>query len=347
MLVAHAKAQLREWVAEQTRLHPEIAGAYTTGSINWLPDNAELAASSDVDVWLVGAGDAAPRVAVGKRAYRGLIIDASLIAFGQLPSADAILGDYHLAPAFWKPNVVFDPTGRLATLQAAVAASFADTRWVRERCAHARDNVIRNVRSIDEAPSLVDAQIGCLFAAGVTAHVLLTAGLRNPTVRTRYIAVRELLAQHDRLDIYDTLLSLLGCLDADRGQTERHLASTTEAFELARSVAKTPFPFSADISEIGRAIAIDGSRELIERGDHRGAMFWIAVTAARCRKILLADAPDLITSTAWGHDDLFASLGMGTADDLRARGAMIAAELPDICAVAESISRANGAAGRG
>jgi hypothetical protein len=49
-----------------------------------------------------------------------------------------------------------------------------------------------------------------LFPTGVTTHVLLTADLRNLTVRLRYPAVRELLVAYGQPEFYEELLALLG-----------------------------------------------------------------------------------------------------------------------------------------
>ena len=38
---------------------------------------------------------------------------------------------------------------------------------------------------------------------------------------------------------------------------------------MAKAVVRTPYRFAADISDSARPVAIDGSRELIERGYHR------------------------------------------------------------------------------
>src|SRR5262249_46822219 len=130
-----------------------------------------------------------------------------------------------------------------------------------------------------------------LFATGVTTHVLLVAGLKNPTVRRRYLAARELLAEYRVPDFYPTLLELLGCAQMSRARAEQHLAALADVVDIAKTVVKTPFFFASDISAIARPIAIDGSRELIERGYHREAIFWMVATYSRCQKVLSHDAP--------------------------------------------------------
>jgi hypothetical protein len=72
---------------------------------------------------------------------------------------------------------------------------------------------------------------------------------------------------------YPSLLELLGCARMERGQAERHLAALAAAFDAAKGVIATPFFFAADLTDAARPIAIDGSQDLIARGDHREAIF--------------------------------------------------------------------------
>ena len=48
---------------------------------------------------------------------------------------------------------------------------------------------MRNLGGVTPARPWPGQVLAWLFACGVTCHVLLVAGLRNPTVRTRYVAV--------------------------------------------------------------------------------------------------------------------------------------------------------------
>src|SRR5437764_1336011 len=108
-------------------------------------------------------------------------------------------------------------------------------------------------------------------AAGVTTHVLLVAGLKNPTVRRRYAAVRELLADYDRLDFHETLLELLRCGSTSRECVEQHLATVTDTFDAAAAVSSTSFPFASDITDAARPTALAGSRDLTSTGLQRAA----------------------------------------------------------------------------
>lgn len=328
-------------MVEKASRIPGFCGAYTAGSTNWLAENADLSIGSDLDIMVVLAG----QNRVGTRAkfiYRGVLLEASYLSKDQVQSADQVLGDYHLAPSFRTTRVMFDPTGHLTPLLAAVSRDYAKGRWVRKRCTNARDKILKYLRAIDERWELHDQVVACLFAAGITSQVLLVAGLQNPTVRSRYRSVRDLLAGYGQLEFHETLLGLLGSARLTPARVQYHLGGLTEMFDAAAARIKTPFSFASDVSEISRSSAIDGSLELITGGYPREAMFWIAVTYSRCMKILLTDAAgDLTRSFREGYREMARDLGMSTWASVRQRCTEIERTLPRVCDRAEDIIAAN------
>jgi hypothetical protein len=339
--IRDAKAAARQWINEAATGQPGFRGAFLHGSVNWMADDAPLPNYSDIDVIVVWDGPGFPRSA-GKFIGAGVLLDVSYLATGELESAEAILGNSHLAGSFRGASVISDPSGDLTRLHAIVSQDFAQRHWVIRRCEHARNKVLRFLDGLDPSAPLHEQVTAWLFGTSVATHVLLSAGLRNPTVRKRYLATRELLAENGRLDVYEELLALLGCADWSRAETERHLAVMTEAFDAASEVIQSPFPFAADISDAGRPVAIDGSRELIETGYHREAAFWITATYSRCQTVLHADAPasmrDQFTPE---YQALLADLGITSHADLEARAAQVLAYLPRLRQVAEDIADMN------
>ena len=193
-----------------------------------------------------------------------------------------------------------------------------------------------------ETDPLHDQFTSWLFGTSVTTHILLVAGLRNPTVRKRYLAVRGLLDELGRLDIHEELLQLLGCAAISRTQVERHLATMTGAFDAAKRTIRTPVFFASDISDVARPIAIDGSREMIESGCHREAMFWIAATYSRCQKVLSTDAPpELRDQFTPGFQAMLTDLGITSFADMARRRDQVRAYLPRLMAAAEQIIAGN------
>ena len=204
MLVNRAREVARQWVVESGRHLPGFRGAFFHGSINWLPNDAVLAAGSDVDVMVVLAGGA-PSVKLGKFVFRDVLLEVSYLSSEQLQSPETVLGLHHLAGSFRTPGIIADPTGELTRLQAAVGSEYAKRRWVRKRCESARDKVLHGVQ-LNESDPLHQQVMAWVFPAGITTHVLLVAGLKNPTVRKRYVAVRELLEEYGLSAFYSTFL---------------------------------------------------------------------------------------------------------------------------------------------
>jgi hypothetical protein len=121
-----------------------------------------------------------------------------------------------------------------------------------------------------------------------------------------------------------------------------HLRALTTVFDVAKEKVQTPFFFASDISDLARPIAIDGSRELIEAGLHREAIFWIVATYARCLKILHHDAPaELYAKCLPGFHHLVGDLGIQSPSDLQQRGEAVRAFLPPLWQMTEAILAAN------
>jgi hypothetical protein len=340
MTVQQAREAARQWMLAASRI-AGVRGAYTGGSTNWLPDNSELTATSDLDIMLVVAD---PNRAGRRRKfiYRDTLLEVSCLASHQLQSSDEVLSDYHLAPSFHTAKVIVDPFGQLTPLRAAVCRNYAKRCWVRRRCARATDKVSVYLRSVSQQAALPDQVIACLFAAGITSHILLVAGLKNPTVRARYVATRELLAGYGYLEFHDTLLELPGSARISRERARHHLAALTRIFDATTRAIKTRFSFESDLSESARPIAIDASLELIESGYHREAMFWIAVTHSRCQKVLSRDGPaDLAQSFKQSYQELVADLGLSTFAEVGRRCAAIDEMLLRIRELADIIMAAN------
>jgi hypothetical protein len=340
MRAGPAREIAREWVMEHATGLPGFAGAYLAGSVNAMPDDATLPATSDVDITVV-LGESNPPGKPGKFLYREVLLEVTYMSGDALRSPEQVLGHYHLAGGFRRPSIIADPSGHLTALQAAVERDFASRRWVEARCEQARDTVISRVRSLDASASFPDQVMGWLFAAGGMPHVLLVAGLRNPTVRRRYEAARDLLVDSGHATHYRELLELLGCAAISRERVAHHLDVLAEVFDATAPVVRSPFFFAADITASARPVAIDGSREMIARGNHREAIFWMVATWSRCMQVLHADAPSMASLWDPGYRELLGDLGIGSIADLQRRGEEIRAALPRTWDIARAIMAAN------
>jgi hypothetical protein len=343
MIVREAKEIARQWVRDEGAQLPGFYGAFFHGSLNWLSEEALLPENSDVDVMVVLTEP--PTHKLGKFRYRGVLLEISYLSRDDVASAEKVLGNYPLAGSFRENGIIADPSGELTALQEAVAQEYTKRSRVYQRCEAVRDKIrngLQYLAGMDTALPFHDAVTPWLFTTGITTHVLLVAGLKNPTVRKRYVAVRELLAAYGFSDFYEPLLALMLPHGMNPERAMQHLAATTAAFDTAKAVLKTPYPFAADISGEGRPIAIDGSSEMIKQGDHREALFWITATYSRCQWVLAHDAPLAVQEEHnIGYRALLADLGITSLADLQQRGEAVGAFLPRVWETAEAIIAAN------
>jgi hypothetical protein len=333
MQAQQARAVAARWVQEHAGEVPGYAGALVGGSVAWLPADAELPRTSDVDLMVV-TDDPAAGPSRSKRRYGGVLLEVTLQPWSELRSPERVLSSYHLAGLLRPGTLLADPTGRLTRLQAATAGRYASRTWVRRRCQDATGRILGGLDRLDPSAPVPAQVLTWLFPTGVTTHVLLTAGLRNPTVRLRYLAARTLLDDYGQAGFHEELLALLGCAHLTRDQVGRHLAAMTVAFDAATLVAGAPFPFASDISPAARPVAVDGSRDLLDQGHHREAVFWIAATYARCLLILARE-------TDPGFAALLGDLGVASPADLGRRALAVRGFLPGLRHVAGTILAAN------
>jgi hypothetical protein len=334
MRVGQARAVAVDWVRAFARRDPGVGGAFFSGSTVGLPDEAVLPASSDVDVVLVRDEQAGK---LGKFRHRGVLLEVTALTWEDLGSPEDVLGSWVFAPCFRTDTVIADRGGRLASVRDRVSAGYADPVWVRRRCARARQRVEDGLRFLDGSAPLHEQVTAWLFPTSVAALVPLVAGLRNPTVRRRYVAAREVLAEHGLVDRYPELLGLLDGGGVGPDRVREHLAALAVTFDVAARVARTPFFFSADLTAAARPVVVDGSLELIEAGWHREAMFWILATYARCQAVLAADAPQLVAGLLPSFEAAQADLGVLSVAQRRRRADEVLGFLPRWGATAEEI----------
>jgi hypothetical protein len=324
VLAGEARAAALDWVRQHVAAQPWFRGAFLTGSAPDRPADAAHPPWSDVDVTVVVAGKSAPRKP-GKVRHRGVLLDVNHLPEERFADPGRVAATHYLAPSFAGPAdaVLLDPTGLLARLRAAVAPTFAEPAAVRRRVADVLTTMRSRLAAVDPTAPWHEQVMAWMFPSSLVTVAVLVAAGRRPTVRLRYRAARDVLCAAGRPDLYLRFLELLGCADVDVAVVLRHLDRLADVFDAAAAVGRTPFSFSSDITVEARPIALDGTRALLDAGDHREAVFWVVATFARCQQILTTDAPpgrgragELAFREAAGE-----LLGVHSPDDLRARSA--------------------------
>src|SRR3989344_563277 len=191
--VGHAREAAKDWVSVHAKHEPGFRGAYFIGSTATMPNEAELATDSDFDVAII-ADNADPSRKPGKLSHRGALLEIAVFPWSWFESVDELSSSYHLAEGLRQNTIIEDPTSELRERQLQVTRSFREEVWVRRRYQNASNKVENFLSGIDPSAPWTDQILAWLFATGVTTHVLLVAALRNPTVRLRYLATREVLS---------------------------------------------------------------------------------------------------------------------------------------------------------
>src|SRR5699024_2765484 len=121
-----------------------------------------------------------------------------------------------------------------------------------------------------------------------------------------------------------------------------HLDALEKIFDQTVPVSRPPFFFSSDVSWDARPIAIDGSRKLIQSGDHHAAAVWIVATSSRCYESLKVDGfLELQQTSLSTFDSMLADIGIYTTDDLISRAQRTIEYVPKLRDTSEKIMSAN------
>jgi hypothetical protein len=257
--VAAARAAAVDWVERHAAREPGFVGAYFSGSTVHLQDHDEVPVGSDVDVMVILAREEPPNRT--KFIYDGALIEATRLPWSLFASLDSVPSAHSLR----LNSIIADPGGRLARVQAEVVRHFAEPDRVRQRSRTLWNETVQALGELDPSAPWPDQVMTWVWMTSRSALVLLVAALRNPTVRLRYVAARELLAERGLSEFFPEFLGLLGCLDLTPDRADHLLDELTNTFDIAARVARTKFDFSSDITPIARPVAIDGSREQIGR----------------------------------------------------------------------------------
>lgn len=325
------------WVRGTVSARRDVVGAFFSGSTVEMKPSDSLPVASDVDVVLVLEASQIP-AKPGKLRHGGVLIEVTYLSRDDLADPQVVAETYVLAPSFARDTIIYDPTGLLRRVHQRVSARFADPELVQRRVDGVRAKSLSGLVGLGSSSPWHEQVNAWLFSSSLATHAVLVAGLRNPTVRLRFLAARQVLTAHRLDDFYPRLLSLNGCAGTTAAATQHHLDELARSFDLAAEVARTPFFFSSDITAEARPIAIDGSQQLIDSGNHREAVFWIMATFARCRQILTADAPDAEETFEQAYAAAAEDLcGVRTSADLRAGAARARQEWPAVMAVCRHI----------
>lgn len=336
MRIIEARARAEDWLRRHVT-GPEIRGAFFSGSSITARAEDQLDAHSDVDVVVVVSGD--PPAKLGKIMTQDLVMDVSYLSLADLIDPAAVARTFYLAPSFRDDSIILDPSGHLRRVHDHVRRVFADPEVVRARYLDVLQRMDVRMAAVADARSWTEQMLLWLFAASLPTQVLLVAGLRPPTVRLRYRANRELVGDHGMPGVYRELLAQLGAESLPPEAVRDQLTRLPAVFDAAARTSQVSATFPGELGPAGREVALAGAERLIAAGDHREAVFWLAVTFLRSQLILDAEAGTAVAARHCEtvHRAVAALTGVHNADDLAARTARVARARPGLLDTAETL----------
>jgi hypothetical protein len=346
MKAGYARSLGVEWVETQAKVVPSYAGAFLVGSINTVAEDEDWPPHRDVDVRIVvdlDNGSQFQEKGLGQTilSYRGVVIDTGYDPMGEFATPEQILSSYARACHFAWGGVVSDPSGHLMAIQREVMARYAQREWVEKRLAGVRRSVQAAIERLRGSTDLSRSYSSLFFVVLGIAQLAAIADLANPTMRTCLVQFKK---QMDRLGVgalHESILRLLGSETMSRDEVGEHLGELTRAFDYGLRIIRKPHP-TGFVSEIARHIALGGAWDVVHSGHWREAILWIAGMRMCCQEVIDADAPaEEVPVYVQGYIDLLGSMGLRSADDIRARVAMSERLYQDVVGVVPDIIAAN------
>jgi len=307
MNVKEVIALAKRWVDETGSALPGFRGAYLAGSINEMGKDDPFPSFKDVDVYVVVEDLSRIAVPQEKFLYQGFLLESLCKSLEEHRSPETILSSAY-AGSVACGEILSDPEGLLRGLQAAVAAEYARPRWIAARCEGQKQQIAYLLSQVELAP---DPVFFLGFAVLFLGVLVAMASARTPTVRRCLALSRELLERHGRPDLHEEILRLQGSARMERGEVVGRLEDCVQAFDRAVDVLRTPFYTSWNLDAATRPYLIEGAYEMIDRGEHREAMFWISMMHSIANMAIQNDAPEAERSHYQaGMERLKAALGI-------------------------------------
>lgn len=335
-----ALQRIRRWLEDAPSQWQGYVGAILAGSAALLPDDRVIPPGSDIDVQLIIDGPTSENKP-GKIEVGGLLLDVSMWTADELRDLDGVMGHYHLAHTLAHGLVIDDPIGAIGRAQAQTRGEFARPDRIRQRLDGVHAIATERLNGHFASLSLPWAMLQWQFGVGLIPHLMLVAAGKNPTVRRRYAACREVMVAAGESAAYDRLLVLAGYDLVDERQVRCFLDVLERAFDTISPLAlESTWQLASDVQPQSRSLAIGGVEQMIDAGDSRESMFWLLATWCR-----LIDVLDEIGSPVEGEagiraDFLEAIAGVGVRDraSIAKQAAAAMAELPEYRAIADRIA---------
>ncbi len=350
MTTAEARHAAAEWVRQQITRYPEAIGAVVAGSTRTRAADSPHPAGSDVDLFLFVEAtvpsdihEPRNRFAPRKLAFRGFVLEPSFHELRRINDPAAVASDLHLAPVLAEPCILWDPTGRLQALAAAVRPEVLRHCHAQRRLAQALALATpsKPYAAVPDAPGLRAAcwhNVVHAFSIMRCAVAILVAHQTTPTTRRSLVVAREILRAAGHENVADELLRLLGSFKLNRPEVEALATEAEQTYDLAVRVRHTAVPLEWNVSPDARELERAAIREMIVAGEHREVLFQLLLVRTIAQGLIENDGDEAMqTATRRGFRRLLTALGIDGDERLQARGQAVIAFLPTLRSCCEAL----------
>ncbi len=309
----------RQWVDDKYGSRSDFVGAHLVGSLHHMDPAAPFAAYRDVDLGIVL--DSISDQEIDDSNYEGLIMEAILAPVNRYESAEELLADGCNASIFAADHsILLDPSGKLTRLTREIQKEYPRRQWVTAR----RDEMLAYAEKSFEALTRAADTTHTLFALGeLNMYLIATltiARLTPLTHRRNMLQLRNIIQLDEEKEIFEKLHQLLGSKNITPTEAEELLSKTTEAFDYALTIQKTPIPFDHKLKACVRPYLVEGTIEMFNENGYRESVFWITLFMMISCAAIQVDAPAEQQLEHLGHaQELLQTLGLNNSEEVLKR----------------------------
>lgn len=339
LTTAAAVAAAQDWVRAQAAGMPGYCGAYLSGSVLERGMGEVWPADSDVDVVVVFEEDLPEKI--GKIRHCGLLLEITAMRRADFADDEAVLSTHYLAFALNGGQVLDDPKAFLVPLSQRVQAAFWQEAWLLKRAETTAQIARRHISNMGKAVLPEEILMSGCFGPSAIALPILAAAGRNCTVRKRLPKARNVLQAYGFGAFSGRLEAVLGCEGLTAEDLSVHMDALDEVYCRAMTTegASAEYPFRSDIRPEAKAVAVDGTREMLLGAHPSDAVFWLAATFARCMTILRMDDMRSYEEFLPRMLVLMQTLGIADAGAVASRQDLALCTLEEARRIAQEIAR--------
>ncbi|MDD3814827.1 MAG: hypothetical protein PHZ02_09285 [Desulfocapsaceae bacterium] len=323
----------RQWIEDKYGDRQDFVGAHLVGSLHHMPLDAPFPAYRDVDLGIIL--NSITDQGIDDCNHDGLIIEAIVVPVQRYESAERLLADASNASIFAADHsILLDPEGKLTKLAAIIKKEYPKKKWVTAR----RDEMLADAHKAFEALRGAQDITQAIFAVGELnmnlIATLTTVRLTPLTHRRNMLQLRNIIQTDQEKEIFEKLHHFLGSQNIIPVDVENFLTKTTEAFDYALTIHKSPVPYDHKLKSCIRPYLVEGTLEMFNEDGHRESVFWITLFMMISCAAIKADAPPEQQAKYLGYaHELLQAIGLTSAEDIRERTQLahvLLAEMQDV-----------------